>query len=245
MQSVHCHGWPITGENSQCKYIPQKLIESRLNCIHCRICRDNSNTQPVPLLANPASQHPTSSFWTVWNSAPLDTISNHLEKSIMHSYMDPHSKKTQYFETLDQVLPKNHLSSSEKQHSHPVTPTEPLPSFKWFEWNLGQPALNIHAASMLAQSSQDPASDFFCTRVIRLSWTRTCYIACIVCLYLLLHDDMYPNPSFSSLPQQFASQPHLHPSFLQTRIHNQTVFEIEEHLPNFWPLEQIEQILSQ
>ena len=72
------------------------------------------------------------------------------------------------------------------------------------------------------------------------------YIACIACLYLhiILHVDMYPNPFYSSLPQQFASQPHLQPCFLKTRMHNQTLLEIEKHLPNLWPLEQIEQILS-
>ena len=39
--------------------------------------------------------------------------------------------------------------------------------------------------------------------------------------------------------------PHLQPSFFETRMHNQTLLEIEKHLPNLWPLEQIEQILSQ
>ena len=108
-------------------------------------------------------------------------------------------------------------------------------------WTFMRP-LCLHKAVKM-----QPLNLLNCTRVTLLSRTRTCYTACIACLYLhvILHDDMYPNPSYSSLPQQFASQPHLHLCFLKTRMHNQTLFEIEKHLPNLWPLEQIEQILAQ
>ena len=88
-------------------HVPQVMIKPRLKNIHCP-CRDNSISQPVPLLTNPASQFEFPHVQTISlleqfkTVPPPNTISYHLKKPIWIQILKP----PQYLEDFNQVSPQ-------------------------------------------------------------------------------------------------------------------------------------------